>query len=116
MTGLRFIRENIEKLPKEDDELMLIGFEIALPSLMDSAKRLGLEIPYDSAYMKNIYAKRDSKLRKIPADLMHKEPTTLLFSLEGLEGLKWDKLLDLRSECGVSFAGIHCLRSPTYQK
>nr|AKN91186.1 copal-8-ol diphosphate synthase [Salvia miltiorrhiza f. alba] len=96
--GLKFIRENIEKLDNEDEELMLVGFEVALPSLIDLAKKLGIEISDDSPCIKNIYAKRDSKLKEIPMDLLHKEPTSLLFSLEGMEGLDWEKLLTLRSE------------------
>ncbi|KAL1559678.1 Gly-Xaa carboxypeptidase [Salvia divinorum] len=96
--GLRFISDNIEKLADEDEELMPVGFEIALPSLIDLAKRLCIEIPDNSASIKNIYAKRDSKLKRIPMDLMHKKPTSLLFSLEGMEGLNWDKLLDFQSE------------------
>nr|WCR39978.1 terpene synthase class II [Dracocephalum officinale] len=98
--GLRFIRENIEKLESEDEELMPIGFEVALPSLIDTATKLGIEIPNISANIKNIYAKRDLKLRNIPMDLLHKKPTSLLFSLEGMEGLDWDKLLKFREPEG----------------
>lgn len=79
---------------------MPVGFEMALPSLINSAKKLGIEIPEDSPYIKNIYAKRDLKLRKIPMDLLHKKPTSLLFSLEGMEGLVWEKLLNFRFDEG----------------
>nr|WCR39977.1 terpene synthase class II [Dracocephalum officinale] len=98
--GLRFIRENIEKLESEDEEHMPVGFEVALPSLMDRATKLGIEIPNNSKIMKNIYAKRDLKLRNIPMDLLHKKPTSLLFSLEGMKGLDWDKLLKVRESDG----------------
>nr|UNZ93487.1 kolavenyl diphosphate synthase [Salvia splendens] len=96
--GLRFIHENIEKLADEDEELMPVGFEIALPSLIDLAKRLSIEIPENSASIKRIYELRDSKLKKIPMDLVHKRPTSLLFSLEGMEGLNWDKLMNFLAE------------------
>nr|WCR39979.1 terpene synthase class II ent-copalyl diphosphate synthase [Salvia officinalis] len=96
--GLRFIRDNIEKLEDEDEELILVGFEIALPSLIDYAQNLGIQIQYDSPFIKKICAKRDLKLRKIPMDLMHRKPTSLLYSLEGMEGLEWEKLMNLRSE------------------
>lgn len=33
-------------------------------------------------------------------EMMHKVPTSLLFSLEGLENLEWDKLLKLQSADG----------------
>ncbi|KAH6799654.1 hypothetical protein C2S51_036138 [Perilla frutescens var. frutescens] len=92
--GLRFLRENMEKLENEDEEMMPIGFEVAFPSLIQIAKKLGIEIPDESLYMKNITAKRDLKLRNIPMDLLHKKPTSLLHSLEGMEGLVWEKLLN----------------------
>ncbi|KAH6796577.1 hypothetical protein C2S52_021131 [Perilla frutescens var. hirtella] len=92
--GLRFLRENVEKLENEDEEMMPIAFEVAFPSLVQIAKKLGIEIQDESPYMKNITAKRDLKLRNIPIDLLHKKPTSLLHSLEGMEGLVWEKLLN----------------------
>ncbi|KAH6796575.1 hypothetical protein C2S52_021129 [Perilla frutescens var. hirtella] len=50
--GLRFLRENMEKLENEDEEMMPIAFE----------------------------------------------PRSLLFSLEGMEGFDWEKLLNIRFE------------------
>ncbi|XP_076923265.1 (-)-kolavenyl diphosphate synthase TPS10, chloroplastic-like [Bidens hawaiensis] len=40
------------------------------------------------------------KFRKIPMDLVHKMPTTLLYSLEGIQDLKWEKLLKLQCKDG----------------
>ncbi|KAH6796576.1 hypothetical protein C2S52_021130 [Perilla frutescens var. hirtella] len=94
--GLRFLRENIEKVGNEDEEMMPVRFEVAFPSLIEIAKKLGIQLPYDCVGMKNIYEKRDLKLSKIPMDLLHKKPTSLLFSLEGMEGLVWEKLLNFR--------------------
>lgn len=37
---------------------------------------------------------------RIPRDIMHKLPTTLLHSLEGMIGLEWQKLLKLQSADG----------------
>lgn len=37
---------------------------------------------------------------RIPRDIMHKVPTTLLHSLEGMQGLDWEKLLKLQSQDG----------------
>nr|A0A3G1QTU5.2 RecName: Full=Ent-copalyl diphosphate synthase 3; Short=IeCPS3; Flags: Precursor [Isodon eriocalyx] len=98
--GLRFIRENIDNLENGNDEMMPVGFEVAFPSLIQTAKKVGIKIPTDSPFMKNIYAKRDLKLRKIPMDILHTKPTTLLHSLEGMEGLDWEKLLNLRTDDG----------------
>lgn len=37
---------------------------------------------------------------RIPREMMHKVPTTLLHSLEGLSGLDWKQLLKLQCENG----------------
>lgn len=37
---------------------------------------------------------------RIPRDIMHKVPTTLLHSLEGMPGLDWEKLVNLQSQDG----------------
>ncbi|EYU40922.1 hypothetical protein MIMGU_mgv1a023046mg, partial [Erythranthe guttata] len=98
--GISFMKENIYKLEDENEEHMPIGFEMALPSLVEIAKNLGIDIPHDSPTLAEIYAKRDLKLTRIPKDIMHKVPTTLLHSLEGMKGLNWEKLLKLQSADG----------------
>ncbi|KAK4482273.1 hypothetical protein RD792_009425, partial [Penstemon davidsonii] len=98
--GIWFVKENIYKLEDENEEHMPIGFEVALPSLIEIAKKLNIDIPNDSRGLKEIYARRDLKLTKIPMDILHKVPTTLLHSLEGMGGLDWEKLLKLQSQDG----------------
>ncbi|XP_075489850.1 LOW QUALITY PROTEIN: ent-copalyl diphosphate synthase 1-like [Primulina tabacum] len=98
--GICYIQENIAKLGDEDEEHMPIGFEVALPSLVEIAKKLGIDIPDDSPGMQEIYASRDLKLTRIPRDILHKVATTLLHSLEGMDGLDWDKLLKLQCADG----------------
>ncbi|XP_075482775.1 ent-copalyl diphosphate synthase 1-like [Primulina tabacum] len=98
--GICYIQENIIKLGDEDEEHMPIGFEVALPSLIEIAKKLGIDIPDDSPGMKEINARRDLKLARIPRDILHKVPTTLLHSLEGMGGLDWDELLKLQCADG----------------
>ncbi|OAY71424.1 Ent-copalyl diphosphate synthase 1, chloroplastic [Ananas comosus] len=78
--GLSFLRENMWRLAEEEPELMNIGFEIAFPSLVEMAKNLGLDIPYDDPALKDIYARRSLKLK----------------SLEGMRGLDWVSLLKLQ--------------------
>ncbi|XP_077227069.1 (-)-kolavenyl diphosphate synthase TPS28, chloroplastic-like [Tasmannia lanceolata] len=94
--GLSFIREHMRKLEDEDPEHMLIGFEVAFPSLIEIARTLNLELPYDCPVLQDIYAKRDLKLNRIPKELLHKVPTTVLHSMEGMEDLDWEKLLRLQ--------------------
>ncbi|XP_031110973.1 (-)-kolavenyl diphosphate synthase TPS28, chloroplastic isoform X2 [Ipomoea triloba] len=98
--GMMFLRENMKKLGEENAEHMPIGFEVAFPSLIEMAKKLGIEFPDESPVVQDIYALRNLKLKKIPRELMHQVPTTLLHSLEGMEDLEWQKLLRLRCDDG----------------
>uniref|UniRef100_A0A2N9H042 Terpene synthase N-terminal domain-containing protein n=1 Tax=Fagus sylvatica TaxID=28930 RepID=A0A2N9H042_FAGSY len=99
--GIDFLKENISKLEYENAEHMPIGFEVAFPSLLDIAHSLDIEVVLDdSSVLQEIYAKRNLKLTRIPRDIMHKVPTTLLHSLEGMPGLDWEKLLILQSQDG----------------
>ncbi|KAL0389499.1 UNVERIFIED_CONTAM: (-)-kolavenyl diphosphate synthase TPS28, chloroplastic [Sesamum calycinum] len=98
--GIVFIKENIYKLEGENEEHMPIGFEVALPSVIQMAKKLDIDIPVDSPGLQEIYARRELKLTRIPRDIMHKVPTTLLHSLEGMPDLMWQKLLKLQSVDG----------------
>ncbi|KAF9618789.1 hypothetical protein IFM89_002657 [Coptis chinensis] len=98
--GLSFLNENMNKLGDENAEHMTIGFEVAFPSLVEIARKLDLKILDDSPAVQNIYAQRKLKLTKIPMDMVHIVPTTLLHSLEGMEGLDWEKLIKLQSVGG----------------
>ncbi|XP_051142723.1 ent-copalyl diphosphate synthase 1-like isoform X2 [Andrographis paniculata] len=99
--GVTFIRKNIHRLDEEKEEHMPIGFEVALPSLIETAKKLGIDVPNDSPALQKIYARRELKLTRIPRDIMHKVPTTLLHSLEGMSsGLEWQELLKLQCPDG----------------
>nr|XP_017251005.1 PREDICTED: ent-copalyl diphosphate synthase, chloroplastic-like [Daucus carota subsp. sativus] len=99
--GLLFIRENINKLEDDEMEHMTIGFEVAFPSLVEIAETLNIKvISKDLPIIQAIYAQRDLKLSKIPKDIVHKMPTTMLFSLEGMAGMEWEKLLKLQCEDG----------------
>ncbi|KAL6505137.1 Gly-Xaa carboxypeptidase [Orobanche gracilis] len=100
-TRILFIKENIHKLEDENVEHMPIGFEVALPSLIEKANKLQIDIPEDSSGLQQIYARRELKLTRIPRDIMHQVPTTLLHSLEGMgKGLMWEKLIKLQCADG----------------
>ncbi|CAA2994044.1 ent-copalyl diphosphate synthase, chloroplastic-like [Olea europaea subsp. europaea] len=90
----------MDKLEDENAEHMPIGFELAFPSLTEIARRLEIDIPYESPVLKEIYARRNLKLTRIPKDTMNKVPTTILHSLEGMPDLEWQKLLKLQSSDG----------------
>ncbi|KAF8401695.1 hypothetical protein HHK36_012641 [Tetracentron sinense] len=113
--GMSFLLGNIGKLKNENAEHMTIGFELSFPSLIDMARRIDLEVPDDSPVLEDIYAKRNLKLTRIPKDLIHIVPTTILYSLEGMPGLDWEKLLKLQfpegsflfSPSSTAFALMH---------
>ncbi|XP_042379535.1 ent-copalyl diphosphate synthase 1-like [Zingiber officinale] len=98
--GVEYVRENMWRLGEEAAEHMPIGFEVAFPSLLDLAKELGLEIPYSHPCLQGITAMRDLKMERIPKQVLHEVPTTLLHSLEGMVGLDWEKLLRLQCQDG----------------
>ncbi|KAL2320957.1 hypothetical protein Fmac_029926 [Flemingia macrophylla] len=98
--GMGFFRENLHRLEDENEEHMPIGFEVAFPSLLDMARGLKIEVPENSPILNKIFAMRDVKLTRIPREMVHKVPTTLLHSLEGMSGLDWKKLLKLQSQDG----------------
>ncbi|KAK9199407.1 hypothetical protein WN944_014598 [Citrus x changshan-huyou] len=101
--GISFLRENLWKLENENEEHTNAGFEVAFPSLLEIARGLDIEIPYDSHVLQKVYAMRNFKLKncdRIPVDKMHSVPTTLLFSLEGMPNMDWEKLLKLQFQDG----------------
>lgn len=52
------------RLAVEEDEWMLVGFEITFPSLLEKAMALNIDIPYNELGLQEVYAKRDLKLNK----------------------------------------------------
>ncbi|KAM0849865.1 hypothetical protein ACQ4PT_053477 [Festuca glaucescens] len=81
---------------------MLMGVDNDFFEVVESeiARSLGIEFPYDHHALQGIYANRGVKLKMIPKDVMHSIPTSLLYSLEGMPGLDWQKLLKLQSGDG----------------
>ncbi|EEC72915.1 hypothetical protein OsI_06748 [Oryza sativa Indica Group] len=98
--GLQFLNLNLWRLAEEEPDTMPIGFEIAFPSLVEAARGLGIDFPYDHPALKGIYANRELKLKRIPKDMMHIVPTSILHSLEGMPGLDWQRLLKLQCSDG----------------
>ncbi|KAE9590443.1 putative ent-copalyl diphosphate synthase [Lupinus albus] len=98
--GMVFFKENLSKIQNENAEHMPVGFEVAFPSLLDVARSLNIEVPHDSHILNDILEKRNVKLARIPREMMHKVPTTLLHSLEGMSNLDWKQLLKLQCEDG----------------
>ncbi|KAH0649414.1 hypothetical protein KY285_034662 [Solanum tuberosum] len=85
---------------------MTCGFEIVFSALLDKAQHLDIDIPYNAHVLKNIWARRNMKLKRIPKDVVHTIPTTLLFSLEGFCDLDWKRLLKLQMQDGSFLTSI----------
>ncbi|KAF9605975.1 hypothetical protein IFM89_021301 [Coptis chinensis] len=101
LTGMSFLQKNLHKLKDEDPEHMPSGFEVRFPRLLEMAKKLGLEIMKDDTVLQDLYARREVKLKRIPMEILHSVPTTLLYSLEGMpHDLDWEKLLKLQHPNG----------------
>ncbi|KAM3270793.1 hypothetical protein P3S67_028995 [Capsicum chacoense] len=98
--GVMFIKENLRKLETGEIENMTCGFEFVFPALLEKAQQLDIDIPYDALVLKDIYARREVRFTRIPKDVIHTIPTTMLFSLEGLRNLDWPRLLKLQMEDG----------------
>ncbi|KAI7743735.1 hypothetical protein M8C21_017704, partial [Ambrosia artemisiifolia] len=62
--GLKFVNENMNKLGDEEDEHMLIAFEIVFPSLIERARKLKINVSNDSSILKELYSRRELKLAK----------------------------------------------------
>ncbi|XP_078429971.1 ent-copalyl diphosphate synthase 1-like isoform X2 [Wolffia australiana] len=97
--GVSFLSSHMKRLD-EDLEHMPIGFEVAFPALVEMATAMDLGIPTDSPGLEEINARKTLKLKRIPKDMLHKVPTTLLHSLEGMRDLDWEKILALQSPDG----------------
>ncbi|KAG5589200.1 hypothetical protein H5410_039714 [Solanum commersonii] len=99
--GVMFIKENLSKLEGGEVENMTSGFEFVFPALLEKAQQLHIDnIPYDAPAFKDIYARREVKFTRFPKELIHTIPTIVLFSLEGLRDLDWQRLLKLQMEDG----------------
>ncbi|GLJ48435.1 hypothetical protein SUGI_1022380 [Cryptomeria japonica] len=103
--GIEFIKKHAERLEGVADNHRTSGFEIVFISKLNEAKTLGLDLPYELPFFKSINEKPEAKLKKIPLDIVYAIPTTILYSLEGLqEIIDWDKIMKLQSKNG-SFMG-----------
>ena len=64
LLGLSYLHQNMWRVSEEDQESMPIGFEIAFPSLIEIAKSLDLDFPYDHHALQEIYYNREIKLKR----------------------------------------------------
>ncbi|KAH9310979.1 hypothetical protein KI387_026014 [Taxus chinensis] len=102
-TGLRFIRENIGKIGSEDKHNPA-GFEIIFSAMLEDARGLCLELPYESSPLKLMLAKRKEILKSIEIDHMTEYGASLIYIVEGIERIvDWNKVLRHQNKDGSLF-------------
>nr|UPQ49788.1 ent-isopimara 8,15 diene synthase [Vittaria appalachiana] len=101
LKGIEYICKNLERIQYEAIEYMPTAFEIIFPGLLEDAKLLGIDLPYDLPIVHNLAIERQKKLQRIPMEILHSQPTTLLHSLEGLHRVvNWERMLKLQAKNG----------------
>ncbi|KAL6198766.1 hypothetical protein ACLB2K_028555 [Fragaria x ananassa] len=59
LSRMKFFKENLHKIEDENKEHILIGFDVAFPSLLEIARSLNLEVPDDGTpVLHEIHARR----------------------------------------------------------
>ncbi|MDX3064373.1 MULTISPECIES: prenyltransferase/squalene oxidase repeat-containing protein [Streptomyces] len=81
--GCRYLREHGGEWRHHYAETC--AFETIVPQLLSEARALGLQVPYQE--FTDLEEARAAKLRLIPLERLVSEPTSLLFSLEGIPQL-----------------------------
>nr|UPQ49784.1 cis-kolav-3,13e-dienol synthase [Marchantia polymorpha] len=101
--GLRFLRKSMALLEDETHE-KLVGFELVFPSILDHAKNLDLDLPYNLPVIDKLRAAREEKLRKIPLHLIYTTPTSVTYSLEGIRDVvDWEQISQQQQQTDGSF-------------
>ena len=62
--GIAIIKTLLDMCKLENVESMICGFEVIFPALLERARNLGIEIPSDTPFVKEICAARDLKLER----------------------------------------------------
>ncbi|KAG6505051.1 hypothetical protein ZIOFF_037399 [Zingiber officinale] len=114
--GLDYLRNHVDEIETASESLITSGFEVAFPSMLNEAKTLGIDLPYDRPSIQKIVQFREKKMSRIPVQVMHSVHTTLLYTLEALqEVVQWDKILKLQSADG-SFLSSASSTAAVYMK
>ena len=68
IAGIGFFKTQAGKIEHEADSHRPSGFEIVFPAMLKEAKILGLDLPYELPFIKQIMEKRDAKLKRLNSD------------------------------------------------
>jgi len=95
--GENYIHRNIQYL--HHDPCETVGFELIVPTLLEKAQQLGLNLPYTRCA--RYYRIREEKLSRIPRQLIHSRRVTTTHSLEFMgDSLDVDRAADMQEENG----------------
>eukprot|EP01018_Ginkgo_biloba_P023037 Gb_17941 [translate_table: standard] len=85
--GIEFIEKNVQYIEqeKQSDSFATDQFEIIFPAMLNDAELLGLSLPYDLLCLKKLRMKREARLANVSVETFHSVPTSLLYSIEGLQ-------------------------------
>jgi len=99
--GIEFLKKHAEMMEDEADNHRLTGFEVVFSAMLNEAKNLCLDLPYELPFIKQIIEQREAKLKRILTDALYAVPTTFLYYLEGLQEIvDWEKIIKLQSKDG----------------
>ncbi|XP_057850325.2 copalyl diphosphate synthase 1 [Cryptomeria japonica] len=101
--GLRFIKKNIAKIASED-KYNPLGFDLIFTAMLEDARGLCLELPYDSLPIKMMFTKREKILKSIGINHMNEYDPSLIFIVEGIRKIvDWNKVLRHENKDGSLF-------------
>jgi hypothetical protein len=104
--GTQYICKNMERLRGIAGVLIPVGYELIFPALMEDAKALGFDLPYETDIVQKLKEMGRKKRERIPLEMFYARDTTLMQSLEGLKGLDidWQRVLKLQIADGSVMA------------
>ncbi|GLJ33854.1 hypothetical protein SUGI_0680450 [Cryptomeria japonica] len=118
--GIDFVNNQTSLLDERGYSNLPNGFVILFSSLLKEAHALRLGISYEIPFIKKMLETGEAQLKEIDIGVLYSLPTSLLFSLEGLQELiDWRKILSLCSKDGymlVSMASTACVFMHTGDK
>ncbi len=96
--GESYAHRNVQFL-RTEPETETVGFELILPTLLDKARQLDLDLPYNAC--SPYYAIREEKLQNIPQQMRYSRAVTTTHSLEFMgDELDVAQIADLQEKDG----------------
>ena len=65
IAGIEFFRKQAVRMEDEADNHQPSGFEIVFHAMLNEAKSLGLDLPYELPFIEQMVKKREAKLKML---------------------------------------------------